>query len=144
MRGCHHPCHRLRTRPAHGHADVRDDSPPPSRFLAVAGAIIGLLLLTVFLGGLAEVVEGNSVVVRWDDQVERWAADHAGPVATNALRLMTHMGDSVTVICLAAAAVAALLWAGHRRLALFVTTVVLGQWVISSGQRAGAESTPKP
>jgi undecaprenyl-diphosphatase len=111
---------------------VRDDAPPPSRFAAAFGAVVGLLLLAVVLGGLAEVAEGNTVVSRWDERVERWAADHAGPLGTDALRIATHIGDTVTVVVVAAICVVALLRAGHRRLALFVTTVVLGQWLIAN------------
>jgi undecaprenyl-diphosphatase len=72
------------------------------------------------------------VLSRWDERVERWAAEHAGSVGTNALRVATHIGDTVTVVVVAGVAVAALLWAGHRRLALFVTTVVVGQWLIAN------------
>ncbi|HEX5018250.1 MAG TPA: phosphatase PAP2 family protein [Actinomycetes bacterium] len=111
---------------------VRDDVPPPSRMLAVVGAVVGVILIGGFLGGLAEVIESNSPVVRWDNHVEKWASDNAGPVATDALRVVTHMGDTVTIICLAVVCCVGLLWAGHRRLALFLATVVVGQWLIAN------------
>jgi undecaprenyl-diphosphatase len=111
---------------------VEDDPPPPSRYVLVAGSLLGLILVTFFLGGLAEAIQQKSFVVRWDDNVEQWAATNAGPVATDALRIVTHAGDTITVLAIALVSVAALLWAGHRRLALFVVTVVIGQWAIAN------------
>ena len=111
---------------------VEDAPPPASRYVLVAGALLGLIAVTVVLGALAEAIQRQSFVVRWDDNVEQWAATHAGPLATNALRAITHAGDTITVIAIALIAVGALLWAGHRRLALFVVTVVLGQWAIAN------------
>jgi undecaprenyl-diphosphatase len=112
--------------------DVVDAPPPPSRFGLAIGALLGLIALTLVLGGLAEAIQQQSFVVRWDDRVEQWAATHAGPVATTALRVVTHAGDTITVVVIALLVVGALLWAGHRRLALFVVTVVLGQWAIAN------------
>jgi undecaprenyl-diphosphatase len=111
---------------------VPDDPPPASRVGAVIGTLLGFVALTVFLGGLAQAIQENSFVVRWDDNVEQWAADEAGPVAATVLRIVTHAGDTITVVAIAVLVVALLLWAGHRRLALFVTTVVVGQWAIAN------------
>ena len=112
--------------------DVEDAPPPASRIGLVAGALLGLIAVTFFLGGLAEAIQSKSFVVRWDDNVEQWAAANAGPVATDALRVVTHAGDTITVVAIAVVAVGALLWAGHRRLALFMVTVVIGQWAIAN------------
>jgi membrane-associated phospholipid phosphatase len=117
---------RLSRRPA------TDDVPPPSRLAGTVAALVILVVLAVVLGVLSRAVEGNSPVVRWDDTVERWAADHAGPVATDVLRLITDLGATVTVVALAAVVTIALLVRGHRRLALFLVTVVVGQWAIAN------------
>lgn len=112
--------------------DVEDEAPPPSRFALVAGALLGLITLTFFLGGLAEAIQQKSFVVHWDDNVETWAATHAGSVATDVLNVVTHVGASIIIFPIAIIAVGCLLWAGHRRLALFLATVVVGQWAIAN------------
>ncbi|MFL6289036.1 MAG: phosphatase PAP2 family protein [Actinomycetes bacterium] len=117
---------RTRRRP------VQDEAPPPSRFALVAGVLLALIALTFFLGGLAESIQQKSFVVHWDDTVETWAATHAGSAATNALKVVTAAGATVTVIAIALISIGALLWAGHRRLALFLGTVVVGQWAIAN------------
>jgi undecaprenyl-diphosphatase len=117
-----------RTRPK----SVPDDAPPPSRVGGALAALVGLAVVGFVIGGLARAIESDSVVVKWDDSVEHWAADHAGPLATDILRLITHLGDTVTVIAITVVVVAALLWARHRRLALFMASVVIGQWAIAN------------
>ena len=118
--------HRSRRRP------VSDDTPPASRLAVVPAVLLGLVVISVALGGLAEAVERNTIVVHWDDEIEVWAAANAGPAGTDALRVVTHFADTITVIAIAIAAVIALLIAGHRRLALFMATVVVGQWAIAN------------
>ena len=117
---------RARRRP------VEDEPPPTSRIAFVAGALLGLMALTLFLGGLAESIQQKSVVVHWDDNVENWAATNAGSAATAVLKVVTHAGDTVTVVVIGLIVIGALLWAGHRRLALFLGTVVVGQWAIAN------------
>jgi len=111
---------------------VRDDAPPASRVGAVAGALVALVLIGLAIGLLARAVQRDSVVVRWDDNVEQWAVTHAGPVGTDLLRLITHLGDTVTVIAIAVATLVLMLVLGHRRLALFMGTVVIGQWALAN------------
>src|SRR5215208_1280801 len=69
---------------------VSDEAPPPSRIGAVGGALVGLVVVGLVIGLLAEAIQRDSVVVRWDDKVEQWAATHAGPLGTDLLRLITH------------------------------------------------------
>lgn len=111
---------------------VPDEAPPASRLMAVLPALLGLAAMSLVIGLLAESVEGQSPVVHWDERVERWATDEAGDVATNILRLITHLGDTVTIITVTVVTVVALLAYGHRRLALFLATAVVGQWAIST------------
>ncbi len=133
--------HRSRTKP------VSDDAPPASRVGAVAGALVVLVLIGLVIGVLARAIQRDSAVVRWDDKVEQWASTHAGPLGTDLLRLITHLGDTVTVIVLAVAIVGAMLVLGHRRLALFMATVVIGQWALANAikqivERARPELDP--
>ena len=126
---------------------VRDDTPPASRMGAVAGALVALVLIGLGIGVLARAIQRDSAVVRWDDEVEQWASTHAGPLGTDLLRLITHLGDTVTVIILAVATVGAMLVLGHRRLALFMATVVVGQWALANAikqivERARPELDP--
>jgi membrane-associated phospholipid phosphatase len=110
-----------------------DDSSPSPRRVGIAMAVfVGLLIMSTVLGGLAEAIERQTLVVGWDDRVEEWAATEASGAGTTALRVITHFGDTVAVIALAVVVVVALLWVGHRRLALFLTTVVVGQWAIAN------------
>lgn len=92
--------------------------------LAVAGLTLGLL---------ARGIERKTALVGWDEDVERWAAGHAGTVGTQTLRAITHLGDTIVVLGLSGVAVVALLIVGKRRLALFMATVVLGQWALANG-----------
>ena len=72
---------------------------------------------------------------------------HAGPFGTDLLRLITHLGDTVTVIAIAVATIGLMLVLGHRRLALFMGTVVIGQWALANAikqivERARPELDP--
>jgi len=111
---------------------VSDDTPPPARIGAVGGALVGLVVVGLGIGVLARAIQRDSVVVHWDDNVEQWAATHAGPLGTDLLRLITHLGDTVTVIAIAVVTVGVMLVLGHRRLALFMGTVVIGQWALAN------------
>lgn len=113
-------------------ASTEDEAPAPSRLVAVLPVLLGVALVALVLGLLARAVEGDSAVVRWDERAERWASDGAGQLGTDLVRLITHLGDTVTIIAIAFITVVALLSYGHRRLALFFASVVLGQWAISN------------
>ena len=54
-------------------------------------------------------------------------------MGTDVLRLITHLGDSVTVLTIAAVAAALLLALAKRpRWALFLVVVVVGQWALAN------------
>lgn len=109
-----------------------DAVPPPTRFVGAALALSVLVLAGVILGGLAQGIERNTVVVRWDERVERWAAKNADALGSDALRLITHLGDTIVIVALAALVALTLLALGRRRLSLFVVLVVFGQWALSN------------
>lgn len=106
--------------------------PPLARGKMMAIALGGLVLAGAVLGLLAREIERNSALVHWDGSVEAWAASHAGPLGTDALRLITHLGDTVTIIVIGALACAWLVWKRQRRLAAFLAAVVTGQWLLSN------------
>jgi undecaprenyl-diphosphatase len=109
------------------------DAGPVARTTALVPAMGVLTVAVVVIGTLALLVERNTPVRRWDDQVERWASDQAGPLGTDVLRLITHLGDTVTVLTIAGVATAFLLaWAKRPRWALFLVVVVVGQWALAN------------
>ena len=109
---------------------VRDDVPPASRVGAVAASLVVFVLIGLVIGLLAQAIQRDSFIVRWDNDVEQWATTNAGPLGTDLLRLITHLGDTVTVVTITAIVVVIMLVLGHRRLALFLATVVVGQWAL--------------
>ncbi|MEO8106620.1 MAG: phosphatase PAP2 family protein [Actinomycetes bacterium] len=113
---------------------VADSRPtqPVTRGSVVAVALAGFVVAGVVLGLLAREIERQSPLVRWDDTVEGWASAEAGPVSTDALRLITHLGDTVTIVVIGSVGCAWLLWKRQRRLALFLVSVVVGQWLLSN------------
>ena len=67
-----------------------------------------------------------------------WAAAHAGVggCTDRSCAVVTHVGGSIIIFPIAIIAVGCLLWAGHRRLALFLATVVVGQWAIANWRKS--------
>ena len=113
--------------------DALEDAGPVARTTVLVPVMGVLALAVVVIGALALLVERNTPVRRWDDRVERWAIDQAGPLGTDVLRLITHLGDTVTVLTLAAVATVLLLtWAKRPRWALFLVVVVVGQWALAN------------
>lgn len=115
---------------AGGEVDSPDST--PARLVGGTVALTALVLAGVTLGALARQVERATAVVRWDEDVERWATDNAGTLSTAILRAITHLGDTVVVVSLAGAAVVALLIYRRRRLAVFTAVVVMGQWALAN------------
>lgn len=117
-----------RTRPR----NADDDMPSASRVGAITLSLVGFVVVGIGLGVVAEAIERETALVRWDEEVTRWASAQASSIGTDLLRLTTHLGDTVIVAAIALLGAALLLWRRHRRLALFLVTVVVGQWAISN------------
>ncbi len=115
-------------------ADDGEGSGPsaPSRGASVGAALSALAVAGVVLGGLATGIERDTAVVHWDERIERWASESAGMLGTEVLRGITHLGDTVVVLAVALVSGVVLLTTGRRRLALFLVTVVAGQWVLAN------------
>lgn len=109
-----------------------DAVPPPSRFVGVAVALSMLIIGGVILGGLAQSIERETVLVRWDERVARWASQNAGDLGSDVLRLITHLGDTIVIVALAGGMALTLLALGRRRLSLFLVVVVFGQWALTN------------
>ena len=101
--------------------------------LALTGAMLSAIVAGTIIGVIVYMVRRNTGVVGWDLHVAIWAGDHANPVSTRILDLVTGLGMTVTiVVCSVAAAIY-----GHRRwhrpsVWLFLLLVVGGQFLISN------------
>ncbi|MCZ3387332.1 MAG: phosphatase PAP2 family protein [Actinomycetia bacterium] len=109
-----------------------DEAPAPTRVVGAGVALSMLVVAGVVLGGLAQAIERDTAILRWDERVERWASDAAGTNSTAILRWITHLGDTVVVIGVAGAITVALILLRRYRLALLMVTVVFGQWALSN------------
>ncbi len=112
--------------------DAMEEVSEPTRVLGTGVALAILAIAGLFLGGLVREIERGTALVRWDDRVERWASDNAGNLGSDALRLITHLGDTLVVVILATLAAVSLIAIRRRRLALFVVIVVFGQWALAN------------
>jgi undecaprenyl-diphosphatase len=113
--------------------DALEEAGPVARTTALVPAMAVVSVTVLVIGALALLIERNTPIRRWDDRVERWAFDQAGPGGTDALRLITHLGDTVTVLTFTSVAVVVLLALAKRpRWASFLVVVVVGQWALAN------------
>ena len=68
------------------------------RPLAAVGLVLGTAVL--LLGALVVMVETNTGLVHVDERIERWAADQATPLGSDLLRLVSHLGETRSVVVL--------------------------------------------
>jgi undecaprenyl-diphosphatase len=91
--------------------------------LALLVGVAGGLVLAV----LAYLVRGNADLIRFDDSVARWADRHATGPSTDALQLVTNLGEPAVVAVLAAIlAIVETLRTRSRWIAPFLLVVVAG------------------
>jgi undecaprenyl-diphosphatase len=81
---------------------------------------------------LGLLVEASPRVRGWDLAVTRSVAEDTTPVVTDLARALTHLADWNVYMALSALAVGALLALRRLRLAGFLLTVVVGQWLLSN------------
>ena len=75
-----------------------------------------------------------------DQEIEAWAARVATGWSDEALRALTHLGDTETVIVLASVVAAWYAWRRRSATALaFLAVVIVGQWVTAETVRAIVE-----
>jgi undecaprenyl-diphosphatase len=97
--------------------------------LALAVTVGGGLLFAV----LAYLVRGNTALVRLDNSVASWGDRHASPFSTDALNAVTHLGEPLVVVVLAAVlALVETVRTRSRWVAPFLLIVVAGNGILTT------------
>jgi membrane-associated phospholipid phosphatase len=123
----------IRRHPRHGTALA-------TRLDAQTATGLGLTLaLLVIVGGgalfavLAYLVRGNADLIRLDNSVANWGDRHASPVSTDGLNALTHLGEPVVVVGLAAVlAVMETVRTRSRWVVPFLCIVVAGNGILTT------------
>jgi undecaprenyl-diphosphatase len=99
--------------------------------LALTVGVVAITIVGTVVGVLAYLVRTKTGLVTGDESAATWAAAHATPASTQALRVITQLGSSVVVITLAVL-VAVLDYRRSRSLVVlsFLALVGIGQAVI--------------
>jgi undecaprenyl-diphosphatase len=107
--------------------------PSTATGLALTVALVALVVTGVIVGILAWMVRRDIGLVDLDHAIEAWADEHATSFSDAVLGAITHLGDTTTIIGVAIAISAYGFWRWRKpSIPLFVTTVVLGQVLISN------------
>jgi undecaprenyl-diphosphatase len=107
--------------------------PSTATGLALTVALAALVVTGVIVGVLAWMVRRDVGLVDLDHAIEVWADEHATSFSDAALGAITHLGDTATILGVGIAISVYGFWRWRRRsIPLFVTTVVLGQVLISN------------
>jgi undecaprenyl-diphosphatase len=107
--------------------------PSTATGLALTVALAALVLTGVIVGVLAWMVRRNVGLVDLDHAIEVWADQHATTLSDAVLSAVTHLGDTATILGVGIAISAYGLWRWRKpSIPLFVTTVVLGQVLLSN------------
>ena len=107
--------------------------PATATGLALTVALASLVLTGVIVGVLAWMVRRDTGLVEIDHAIEAWANEHATTFSDDVLRGITHLGDTATILVVGVAVSAYGLWRWRKpSIPLFVTTVILGQVLISN------------
>jgi membrane-associated phospholipid phosphatase len=107
--------------------------PATATGLALTVAVAGLVLTGVIVGVLAWMVRRDTGLVDIDHAIEAWANEHATTFSDDVLRGITHLGDTATTLVVGLAVSAYGLWRWRKpSIPVFVTTVILGQVLISN------------
>lgn len=101
--------------------------------LALTLALVLIVGGGLVLGVLAYLVRGDTDLVRLDDSVANWGAEHASPFATDALNAVTTLGEPTVVVILAAMlAVVETARTRNRWIVPFVLIVVAGNGLLTT------------
>ena len=107
--------------------------PSTATGLALTVALAALVVAGVIVGILAWMVRRNVGLVDLDHAIEAWADEHATSFSDAVLGAITHLGDTATVLGVGIAISVYGFWRWRKpSIPLFVTTVVLGQVLISN------------
>ncbi len=80
----------------------RGSIPRAATGLGLTLALIAIVGGGVLLAVLAYLIRGNTDLVRLDESVASWGDRHASPFSTGGLKAITHLGEPVVVVALAA------------------------------------------
>lgn len=101
--------------------------------LALSVALLAVILAGVALGVVVYMIRTDSGVVRIDQAVARWAADHVEGVSFDVLGVLTVLGSTPAIVVLATAtALSAMRQHRGFSTAGFLTLVVGGQFLMSN------------
>jgi undecaprenyl-diphosphatase len=118
-------------------ATIAPDAPSG---LMLTVAILVLLITAMVVGLVASLLRRDPATFGVDQQVEAWAGSVATPTSDGALRTITHLGDTLTVIGLGLALGGWYAWRRRSWTALaFLTAVVAGQSAAAELVKAGVE-----
>lgn len=107
--------------------------PSTATGLALTVALAALVVTGVIVGVLAWMVRRNVGLVDLDHAIEVWADEHATTFSDAVLGAITHLGDTITILTVGVVISLYGLWRWRKpSIPLFVTTVVLGQVLISN------------
>jgi membrane-associated phospholipid phosphatase len=107
--------------------------PATATGLTLTAALTGLVLTGAVVGVLTWMVRRETGLVDVDHAAEIWADVHATTFTDDVLAVITHLGDTVTIISVGVAISAYGLWRWRKAsIPLFVLSVVLGQALISN------------
>jgi membrane-associated phospholipid phosphatase len=111
--------------------------PSTATGLALTVALAALVFTGVIVGVLAWMVRREVGLVDLDHAIEVWADEHATTFSDAVLGAITHLGDTATILGVGIAISVYGLWRWRKlSIPLFVTTVVLGQVLISNTIKA--------
>ncbi|MET0832660.1 MAG: phosphatase PAP2 family protein, partial [Actinomycetota bacterium] len=121
--------------------------PEAATGLALTVALGLIFAAALGFGLIADMVTTQTGLYRLDASAAAWGADHATPLSTRVLGLVTWLGATVTVLAVTVA-LGGLDWLRRRRLAVlaFMLTVVVGQNLIANTvkQLVDRERPPVP
>jgi membrane-associated phospholipid phosphatase len=111
--------------------------PSTATGLALTVALAALVLTGVIVGVLAWMVRRDVGLVDLDHVIEVWADENATTFSDAVLGAITHLGDTATILGVGIVISLYGLWRWRKpAIPLFVTTVVLGQVLISNTIKA--------
>jgi undecaprenyl-diphosphatase len=110
--------------------------------LALTCAMVAVIVVGTVFGVFAAMIRRQTGVVRLDVSITRWAAAHASDLSLRFFDVVTWAGSTlvIVIVCLAVAIFAIRRW---RRLdvILFLTLIVVGQFLLSNAVKVLVERT---
>ena len=109
-------------------------------------SFVGLVVVSgsgLLCAKLLDDVMGGDGAVRADPAITNWIVRHRSPTLTTLARAVTHLGDPLSVIVIAAAAALALILGRHSRFALLIVSSTVGAAVATAVTKFAVQR-PRP